>query len=142
MSDKHKITWLDEYSVMTEDYPKPDPLFSNVYSMDVSTISGQTIVGKKMIQVEKEVYEAVLRNSLRVNELEQALKLTKANGKYPDKISKLKSRIASLCEENKQLIELLKECKEAIEKAQKNYGYDDSIIEILEPVTIKIEEVL
>lgn len=34
--------------------------------------------------------------------------------------------------------ELLIECLEAMEKAQKNYGYDDSICEILDPSIEKI----
>ena len=44
--------------------------------------------------------------------------------------------------QNVKLREMLRECKKAMEKAQKNYGYDDTIIEILEPVTTKIDEVL
>lgn len=45
-------------------------------------------------------------------------------------------------EENARLKELLKECNDAFEKIQKNYGYDDSAIELSEPVQLKIEEVL
>jgi hypothetical protein len=37
---------------------------------------------------------------------------------------------------------LLKECNDAFEKIQKNYGYDDSTIELSEPVQLKIEEAL
>lgn len=46
---------------------------------------------KEMITVEKEVYEAVLRNSVRVSDLEA---------------------------ENQQLKELLKECRKALNKAK------------------------
>ena len=46
---------------------------------------------KKMITVEKEVYEAVLRNSVRVSDLEA---------------------------ENQKLKELLKECRKALNKAK------------------------
>lgn len=35
---------------------------------------------------------------------------------------------------------LLKECLEAMEKAQENYGYDDSICEILDPSIKNIYE--
>jgi len=44
--------------------------------------------------------------------------------------------------ENAQLKELLKECREVLNDAQRNYGYDDSIIDICYPVITKIDEVL
>lgn len=37
---------------------------------------------------------------------------------------------------------ILKECLEAMEKAQENYGYDDSICEILDPCINKIYQEL
>ena len=53
---------------------------------------------KEMITVEKEVYEAVLRNSIRVSDLEA---------------------------ENQQLKELLKEAKDIIEWYKADCGYKD-----------------
>ena len=68
---------------------------------------------KEMITVEKEVYEAVLRNSVRVSDLEA---------------------------ENAQLQELLKECKEVIKNVDTYYGNYDSTNGYL--VINKIDEVL
>ena len=48
----------------------------------------------------------------------------------------------SLKEENQQLKELLRECVEVLNDAQRNYGYDDSIIDICSPIITKIDEVL
>lgn len=45
-------------------------------------------------------------------------------------------------EENAKLKELLKECIEVLNDAQRNYGYDDSIIDICSPIITKIDEVL
>lgn len=42
-------------------------------------------------------------------ELEHRLAMVKANGNYPDRISRLKSRVVALSEENQKLKELLKE---------------------------------
>ena len=47
-----------------------------------------------------------------------------------------------LLEENAKLKELLKECRSAYLNAEKNYGYDNSIIEICSPMIDKIDEVL
>ena len=47
-----------------------------------------------------------------------------------------------LLEENAQLKELLKECRSAYLNAEKNYGYDDSILEICSPMIDKIDEAL
>lgn len=44
--------------------------------------------------------------------------------------------------ENQKLKELLKECRSAYLNAEKNYGYDDSIIEICSPMIDKIDEAL
>lgn len=41
-----------------------------------------------------------------------------------------------------KLKELLKECVEVLNDAQRNYGYDDSIIDICSPIITKIDEVL
>ena len=43
-------------------------------------------------------------------------------------------------EENQKLKELLKECVEVLNDAQRNYGYDDSIIDICSPIITKIDE--
>lgn len=45
-------------------------------------------------------------------------------------------------QENKQLKELLKECVEVLNDAQRNYGYDDSIIDICSPIITKIDNVI
>ena len=50
--------------------------------------------------------------------------------------------IDELVEENAKLKELLKECVEVLNDAQRNYGYDDSIIDICSPIITKIYEVL
>ena len=50
--------------------------------------------------------------------------------------------IDELVEENAKLKELLKECVEVLNDAQRNYGYDDSIIDICSPIITKIDEVL
>lgn len=79
-----------------------------------------------MITVEKEVYETVLRNSLRVNELEEEnlqlkQKVTSRN-KRLQKYKKLKGELATLAsnrnilikrlkEENTKLKELMTECR-------------------------------
>lgn len=42
--------------------------------------------------------------------------------------------------ENTKLKELLKECVEVLNDAQRNYGYDDSIIDICSPIITKIDE--
>lgn len=44
--------------------------------------------------------------------------------------------------EIRQLKELLKECVEVLNDAQRNYGYDDSILDICSPIITKIDEVL
>ena len=45
-------------------------------------------------------------------------------------------------EQNDKLKKLLKECVEVLNDAQRNYGYDDSIIDICYPIITKIDEVL
>ena len=69
-----------------------------------------------------EEYQKLLSDQLAKNEgeeinaeLEHRLAMVKANGKYPDKISRLKSRVVALSEEKAQLKELLRECKEWLE---------------------------
>lgn len=42
--------------------------------------------------------------------LKETIKRTKANGNYPSRVSAYKSRIATLCEENQKLKELLSKC--------------------------------
>ena len=53
--------------------------------------------------------------------LKETLRKTKANGHYPDRISRLKSRVVATSEENTKLKELLKECKDEIEYLRKHY---------------------
>lgn len=45
-------------------------------------------------------------------------------------------------DENQQLKELLKECIEVLNDAQRNYGYDDSIIDICSPIITKIDNAI
>lgn len=47
-----------------------------------------------------------------------------------------------LSEENQQLKELLRECVEVLNDAQRNYGYDDSIIDICSPIITKIDNAI
>lgn len=54
----------------------------------------------------------------------------------------LENTVGELSDENTNLKRLLKECDKAFEKIQYNYGYDDSVIELSEPVQLKIKEVL
>lgn len=51
-------------------------------------------------------------------ELEHRLAMVKANGNYPDRISRLKSRVVALSEENQKLKEILERHKKATAKAQ------------------------
>ena len=41
-----------------------------------------------------------------------------------------------------QLKELLRECVEVLNDAQRNYGYDDSIIDICSPIITKIDNAI
>lgn len=76
--------------------------------------------------------------------LKETIKRTKANGNYPSRISAYKSRIATLCEENQKLKDLLKECREFVGLA----GYlsldnaDDNTTEQCNKLLTKINEVL
>ena len=63
----------------------------------------------------------------------------KVNGNYPDRISKLKSRIKGLMEKNEKLEELLKECSLLLIKQQANDEVEHK--ESVELV-LRIEEVL
>ena len=71
--------------------------------------------------------------------LKETIKRTKANGNYPSRVSAYKSRIATLCEENQQLKELLKECRKALNKAKGDTVWYP--VEIDHVIT-KIDEVL
>lgn len=69
-------------------------------------------------------YQKLLSDQLAKNEgeeinaeLERRLAMVKANGKYPDRISRLKSRVVALSEENDKLKEQLKECRSPINYA-------------------------
>lgn len=48
----------------------------------------------------------------------------------------------AILEENTKLKSLLKECVEVLNDAQRNYGYDDSILDICSPIITKIDQVL
>ena len=63
----------------------------------------------KTIIVEKEVYEAVLRNSLRVCDLE------KENEDLISRKNWCNARAKKILEKNKQLKQLLKECREELD---------------------------
>ena len=52
------------------------------------------------------------------------------------------NEIKGIKAENQKLKELLKKCVEVLNDAQRNYGYDDSIIDICSPIITKIDEVL
>lgn len=69
-------------------------------------------------------------------ELKNTLAKTKANGKYPDRISRLKSRVVALSEENTKLKELLKECLYYI--GYDTYEFDEKVHKLL----TKINQVL
>lgn len=45
-------------------------------------------------------------------------------------------------DENQQLKELLKECVEALNDAQRDCGYSDSIIDICSPIITKIDNAI
>lgn len=47
-----------------------------------------------------------------------------------------------VAKENQQLKELLLDCRQKFLEAEKNYGFDDSIIDICDPIIDKIDEVL
>ena len=109
-----KCPFTDEFC-MSGDCPYDIDNVTNNVAQRNSQDSDHIVETTEKVTVEKEVYEAVLRNTLRVNELE---------------------------EENAKLKELLKECVEVLNDAQRNYGYDDSIIDICSPIITKIDEVL
>ena len=64
----------------------------------------------KTIIVEKEVYEAVLRNSLRVCDLE------KENEDLISRKNWCNARAKKILEKNKQLKQLLKECRDVVDE--------------------------
>ena len=75
--------------------------------------------------------------------------LKKENEKLKERNDSLNRRDINLCriangirDENFALKELLKECVEALNDAQRNYGYDDSIIDICSPIITKIDNVI
>ena len=60
---------------------------------------------------------------------------------WQEKQKSLKVLTEAYCkekEENQQLKELLRECVEVLNDAQRNYRYDDSIIDICLPIITKI----
>ena len=60
---------------------------------------------------------------------------------WQEKQKSLKALTEAYCkekEENQQLKELLRECVEVLNDAQRNYRYDDSIIDICLPIITKI----
>lgn len=90
---------------------------------------------KGMITVEKEVYEAVLRNSVRVNDLEaENHKLKEINLWHSEK--------SWDCEKEKQqLKELLKECKH-IMNIEKDFASCHFEKQKLDELLIKIDNVI
>jgi hypothetical protein len=67
---------------------------------------------KEMITVEKEVYEAVLRNSVRVNDLEAENEQLKKDIRYGFAVDGIvMEKMDKINAENQQLKELLKECR-------------------------------
>lgn len=107
-------------------------------------ISGEdNNVPSKTITVEKEVYEAVLRNSLRVYDLEEE------NAKLKERNDSLNSRDINLCrianrirDENFALKELLKECRtQLLNKPIREIQYDTKMAE-LKDLLKRIYEVL
>ena len=71
---------------------------------------------KEMITVEKEVYEAVLRNSVRVNDLEVENEQLKKDIRYGFAVDGIvMEKMDKINAENQQLKELLKECKTSID---------------------------
>lgn len=64
---------------------------------------------------------------------------------WQEKQKSLKVLTEAYCkekEENQQLKELLRECVEVLNDAQRNYRYDDSIIDICSPIITKINNVV
>lgn len=57
-------------------------------------------------------------------------------------ISELRDQLEAKEQMIKKLKGLLAECRQKMFEAEKNYGFDDSIIDILTPVMDKIDEVL
>lgn len=80
---------------------------------------------KETIQVEKEVYEAVLRNSVKVVDLE-------AENRRLKKVERKKGKLVN---ENYKLKELLKRCRDFINYEVPDHCIDDVLID-------KIDEVL
>ena len=71
------------------------------------------------------------------------------NTKLKERNDSLNNRDIKLCriangirDENFALKKLLKECVEVLNDAQRNYGYDDSILDICSPIITKINQVL
>lgn len=111
---------------------------------------------KEMITVEKEVYEAVLRNSLRVNELEkenerlkklnQRLQRTQARQFRDNKNLQIKAEKAKdvvdfdKVQKIKQLKELLRDARNVLKMVDTYCGDNDSINGFL--IVKRIDEVL
>ena len=57
-------------------------------------------------------------------------------------ISELRDQLEAKEQMIKELKGLLAECRQKMFEAEKNYGFDDSIIDILTPEMDKIDEVL
>ena len=81
----------------------------------------------KTIIVEKEVYEAVLRNSLRVCDLE------KENEDLISRKNWCNARAKKILEKNKQLKQLLKECRKLINECIRG-DYKDELCERIDEV--------
>lgn len=152
-------------------------IFPSDYSEDYDYIS-DTVIKDFFTEVSEikeviepvpsyEEYQKLLSDQLAKNEgeeinaeLEHRLAMVKANGKYPDRISRLKSRVVALSEENSnlksklqlketaydfdtarleeentKLKELLKECKTPLEVYNEMFGNKEELL-------TKIDEVL
>lgn len=113
-------------------------IFPSDYSEDYDYI-GDTVIKDFFTEVSEikevlepvpsyEEYQQLLSDQLAKNEgveinaeleeentkLKEILKKTKANGHYPDRISRLKSRVVALSEENTKLKKLLKLAKSSV----------------------------
>ena len=78
---------------------------------------------KEMITVEKEVYDTVLRNSVRVNDLEAENEQLKKDIRYGFAVDGIvMEKMDKINAENQQLKELLYKCREKLDWL--NGGYD------------------
>ena len=133
MSENQVVHKTGEFVRDIQDYGKMSEPYFKKYSPEEMTIEGN------------KRFSCTLKEPLEYNITFQFTDGEKAVFKDAKSLQEVFDRVNfahKLEKENVQLREMLRECKKAMAKAQKNYGYDDTIIEILEPVTTKIDEVL